>query len=228
MKVAGSSDKALRFHGANADLFRSNAEESGVLIWAVETHGNWLSVMIEVGENTTSDDLRKAIPWALRLRDRLLEQQGPWQHGGDTPFLEELCYWHDSGHSYEILAERINETVANYLLEAAKYLQEYEAAQSQFKTQLDVFLWQSKLQINPYSFQLARGLLEAVRLKDDEIDTVLLDALENIRSGRLAFEKGYPVSRDKLRETLRRWRESKKHQIIAQQEQISREKREGE
>jgi len=40
--------------------------------------------MIQVDEDTTSDDLRKAIPMALMWRDRLLEWQGPWMDGGDN------------------------------------------------------------------------------------------------------------------------------------------------
>jgi hypothetical protein len=78
MKVQGISEKASRFEGANFGL--PLASENGVLFRIIEID-NWLRVMIEVDEDTTSKDVRRAIPLALEWRDRLLQWQGPWLQG---------------------------------------------------------------------------------------------------------------------------------------------------
>ncbi len=209
MKVHDLSQKAGEFHGKYFDIPR--ASDSGVLIWFVEVD-DWLRVMIEIGEDITSDDLRSAIPLALLWRDKLLEWQGPWMRGGDNPFLEELSNRQKSGQSYNELANRINRRVASYLQEFADYLKEFEAAKPGFKTMLDFYMWRSTN--NQFSYEHARGLLEALRLKNNEIEEMLKIGLENVQAGKPAFELGYPVSREKLISTLRNWRRGVKHQVL--------------
>jgi len=201
--------KARRFLGKG--FFVPAVSDSGVLIRFVEID-NWLRVMIEIGEDTTSDDLRSAIPLALLWRDKLLESQGPWMRGGDNPFLEELSDRQKSGQSYNELANRINQRVGAYLQEFANYLKEFETIKHSFETRLDFYMWQPKN--NQFSYDHARGLLEALRLKDTEIEEMLKIGLENVQAGKPAFELGYPLSRENLITTLRNWRRGVKHQAL--------------
>lgn len=201
--------KAKEFLGKT--FFAPAVSDSGVLIRFVEID-NWLRVMIELGEDTTSDDLRSAIPLALLWRDKLLESQGPWMRGGDNPFLEELSDRHKSGQSYNELANRINQGVAAYLQEFANYLKEFETIKHSFETMLDFYMWQPKN--NRFSYEHARTLLKALRLKNSEIEEMLKIGLENVQAGEPAFELDYPVSRETLITTLRRWRRGVKHQVL--------------
>lgn len=209
MKVHDLSEKAGKFQGMNFHV--PAVSDSGVLMRFVEID-DWLRVMIEIGEDTTSDDLRGAISLALLWRDKLLEWQGPWMRGGDNPFLEELSDRQKSGQSYNDLANRINQRAAAYLQEFASYLKEFEAVKHSFKTMFDFYMWQPKH--NRFSYEHACGLLRALRLKDTEIEDLLRIGLENVQAGNPAFEPGYPVSREKLISTLRNWRRGVKHKTL--------------
>jgi hypothetical protein len=208
MKVTELSSKASRFEGTHFGT--SSVTASGVQIHFVEIDG-WLRVVIELSEDSTSNELRDAIPLALSWRDRLLDWQGPWIKGGDNPFLEELSMRQEDGEAYAELAERINFTITEHLSEFNDYLNELELVRSHFTTELDFYHWESKA--NQFAFDHARGLLKAVRLKADDIESLLRSGLENIQVGRPAFEKGYPISRDKLIGTLKSWRQSRKHRL---------------
>lgn len=201
--------KAREFLGKT--FFAPAVSDSGVLIRFVEID-NWLRVMIELGEDTTSDDLRTAIPLALLWRDKLLKSQGPWMGGGENPFLEELSNRQESGQSYNELANRINQRVGAYLQEFANYLKEFETMKHSFKTMLDFYLWQPEH--NRFSYEHAGVLLKALSLKNSEIEEMLKIGLKNLQAGKPAFELGYPVSREKLISTLRKWRRGVKHQVL--------------
>jgi hypothetical protein len=178
--------------------------------------------MIEVGEDTTHDDLREAIPLALSWRDRLLEWQGPWMKGGDNPFLEELSLRQADGEKYASLAERINHEVEELLREFLQYLDELAEAKANFKTMFDFYMWRSKA--NQFALEHARDLLRAVRLKDDEIEELLQSGLDNLRAKKPAFEREYPVSRERLIRTLRTWREGLKHHLHNQKQAQAEER----
>jgi len=210
MKVQDLSKRAMRFKGGNLDI--PDVSDSGVFLQFVEID-NWIRVMIQVDEDTTSDDLRKAIPMALMWRDRLLEWQGPWMDGGDNPFLEKLSERQKSGESYKDLANRINQQATMWVHGHVVYNKELEAVKHSFKTMFDFYMWKSES--NPFSLDHARHLLRAVRLKDDEIDELLRTAVDNVQSGKPAFEAEYPVSRDKLISALRLWRGGRKHKVLA-------------
>ena len=208
MKVQGVSEKAELFLIQNYKLPTSS---NGVLIHVIEIEGH-LRVMIDVSENTTHNDLRDAIPLALEWRNRLLEYQGPWLWSGENSFLEELHTRHRNGQSYAELAERINQKVTDCLQKYYQYVVAYyKAVQSQFKT-LDFPLL--KLTPNAFALDYARMLLQFVSLRDEEISEYLQIALERIAAGEQPSDRDYPVSGEKLRETLRSWRQGKKHQII--------------
>jgi hypothetical protein len=213
MKVQGLSEKAMRFRLDEKYFNISTVSDSGVLIRFVEIDG-WVRVMMEVGEDTGSDALREAIPLALCWRDRLLEWQGPWMRGGDNPFLEELCLRQESGERYGSIAGRINRQVEALLQEFLHRLEEFEAAKPNFKTMFDFYMWQPKA--NQFSLEHARVLLRAVRIKDDEIEDLLQSGLDNLRAGKPVFDRGYPLSRERLIRTLRTWREGSKQELYNQ------------
>lgn len=219
MKVQSLSEKAGKFQSAHIEI--PFASEAGVLIRFIEID-NWIHVMMDVGEDTTTQDLRDTIPLALTWRDKLLEWQGAWLGGGDNQFLEELSSRQEYGESYSELAKRINQTVTELLKEFNEYLIEFEAARSNFVTMLDFYLWKSKA--NQFSLDQAQDILKALRLKDDEIKEMLQVGLKNIQSGEQAFEEEYPLSKEKLRTTLRSWRQGRKHLIAKQMQEEQRQK----
>src|SRR5437016_3608313 len=212
MKVQGLSKQAMRFKSDGRNFDIPDVSDSGVLLQFIEI-GNWIKVMIQVDEDTTSDDLRKAIPMALSWRDRLLEWQGPWMLGGDNPFLEQLSLRQKAGETYRNLANHINQEAASWVHSHVAYTKELEAVQHSFKTMFDFYMWESKA--NPFSLDHARHLLRAVRLKDDKIDGLLTTAVDNVQAGKPAFEAEYPVSRDALISALRLWRSGRKHKVLA-------------
>lgn len=213
MQVKGLSQKANRFKGENSEL--DIFSQSGVRVYVIEID-DWLHVMMEAGEDTTSRDLHAAIPLVIEWRDRLLRWQGPWMQGSDNPFLEELSRLHEEGISYTKLANRINHRVVESLKELLKYLDELNIARPNFKTMLDFYLWQPTA--NQFSFHHASDLLKIIGMDTKEIEELLNLGLENLRSNKPAFESGYPVSRDKLISTLKTWRKGRKHLILKEKE----------
>ncbi|MEX2030708.1 MAG: hypothetical protein WD906_07045 [Anaerolineales bacterium] len=210
MRVEGISEMAMQFQLSQENYEVPFATKSGVLIRFVEMD-RWIRVMIEVGEDTTSQQLREAAPLALEWRQRLLKWQGPWMGGGDNPFLEQLDGRQQNGESYRALSESINHRVATLIQEFAAYIREYDSVKHEFKTMSDFYLWRPAS--NPFSFEHARDILRALRLKDKDIEPQLRKALENAKSGLPPFEAQYPVSREKMIATLRRWRQNPKHKI---------------
>ena len=210
MRVASVSERAMQFQLSQENYAVPIATEAGVLIRLVELDG-WIRVMVEVGEDATSRDLRGAIPLALQWRDRLLRWQGPWMGGGDTPFLEQLSERQVRGESYRGLADRINERVGELVREFARYIDEYNAAKPRFRTMMDFYLWQPTS--NQFALDHARSMLRALRVGDRDVELLLSQALHNVRAGLPPFEPGYPVSRDKLIATLRTWRTRPQHTI---------------
>lgn len=209
MKIKDLSHKALRFSGENHSL--PTVSESGVLIRIIELD-DWLHVMIDVGEDSTSRSLRETIPLAIEWRDRLLKWQGPWMRGGATPFLEELARLSPAKISYKKLAKRINEKVSALLVEYWHYLKELENARPHFKTMLDFYLWHSSF--NQFAAEHAKDMLVMLGIKAEEADELIRLGIENIESGIKPFEDDYPISRDKLIRTLRTWSDSRKRIIV--------------
>lgn len=212
----------IGFAAQNDDLFLS---KNGVLIYLLKQDGR-LHVMIEVGEDSTARNIQSAIPLACEWRDRVMEYQGAWQGGGDNQFLEMLHYMNKGGVSYAELAKRINAKFESHLREAIAFDAELRKVLPRLKTQGDYLFWStsSEQKYNPFSLDHAKGLLKAIRIRDDEIEIAIKDGEENIRAGKEPFKVGYPVSQRKVIETLRTWREGLKHKSIEKREKIAREK----
>lgn len=212
-----NSVDANRFEGKNDDL---PIAMEGVIFRVVKLE-NRLRIMVEVQENTTHEQLRNAIPLAIEWRNRLLDFQGP-SLAGVNGFLEILLLRHENGKSYSMLAEQVNQKVEELLEEYSKVLSAYELAKYNFRTMGDFFDWQSKLENNPSSLSHVILLLKAFKMNQDEIDEILANGLRRIQEGEKPFEKGYPVSRARIIETLRSWKRGKKHQILVELEGVGK------
>lgn len=211
MSIELFSKKVLRFKGANQEL-RITGE--GFIIWVVEMDG-WLRTMLDIQEDATYENLREAIPLVLQWRDRLMEWQGPWLQGGDNFLLFTLHQRHKHGESYTSLAEMINQKTTEYLIEYVQFLKELKAALPKIKTEGDLFWFSKDNNFTNNSLFKARNLLTGVKLKEDYVDRVLDDEVNNLIEGNpSSFMKDFPVTGVKIGRILRTWREGKKFQSI--------------
>lgn len=182
-----------------------------------------VSVVIEAGEDATHDSLRRAIPWALRWRDRLLEYQKPWRAGGDTALMAELSTLQEHGKTYRVLADRINRTLAVHLDGHIRFQADVKAARPAFKTQGDMWAWFGEYcgqqeNPNPYALDHARGLLTALGFSAAEAESTLQAALSEMAAGNQPFERGQPVRPTKMRSGIRAWRAGRKGALLRQWE----------
>ena len=216
-RVDGLSKLALRFRGQNDDSLLEAFVQSHVFLHVIEIDGR-LNIMIEVGEDTKAEQLRKVIPYALDLRDKLIEFQGAWSFGGPNAFLEHLCDLKDSGITYTEIAQRLRSRVEEYLREAVAFDDEFRKALPTLKTYGDYFMSAYgedgiHTQFNPHNFDHAKYILENIGMSDNEITEWLNEGIENIRAGKAPFSQN-PITRTKLIQILRTWRKGKKHKSI--------------
>lgn len=203
------SQKAKEFGQTTHDL--DPMSESGVVVWVVDSNG-WLKIMLELDEDTTHQNIRDAIPLALKWRNRLLEWQGPLLEGGDNWAMNSLHLSQERGASYKDLANQINRGITEYLNEFNEYLKELKEAEPHFKTKLDFFMWRPQHRRN--SLEEASELMTLIGFRDDEIEDILNYGLECIQEGEPPFMDEYPVTSERMRSTIRNWREGKKFMII--------------
>ena len=171
--------------------------------------------MIEVGENTTAEQLRKAIPYALELRDKLIEFQGAWAIGGPNAFFEHLCYLKDGGMTYAEIAQRLKLQIEKHLREAVAFDDELRKVLPTLKTNWDYFQWSTnpEQKYNPHSLDHAKYILQNVGMNDKDITPWLKEGIENIRAGKEPLTQN-PITRTKIIQVLRTWRKGKKHKSI--------------
>lgn len=199
--------------------------QNGVLIHLLERGGR-LHVMIEVDEDATQDDLRSIIPLACQWRDRVMEHQGAWSGGGTNQFLEILSNMQESGFSYAQIAESLNENIEKRLKEYVAYRQEVDAKIPALKSEheRDIFysvFWLG-MNSNSAAMSFAKDLLESLRYKQEDILEILKSGLDSILNGKSIFTKNYPITRYKVIEVLRVWRNGKKHKSILKQKKKRR------
>lgn len=227
-KVDGVSNLAFqfRFTGQNDNFLQDSYVKSHVLLHTIEIDG-WLKVMIEVGEDTRAEQLRKAIPYALELRNKLLEFQGAWSVGGPNAFFESLCDLKDRGMTYTKIAQKLKSRVEEHLREAVAFDNELRKALPALKTHGDYFMWAYGedgiyKQHNPESLNHAKAILEMIGMNDKEITEWLEEGIKNIRAGKAPFTQN-PITRTKIIQVLRTWRKGKKHKSIRAIEEKAQE-----
>lgn len=221
MKIHHDSARALRFEGSvlygehPLDL----VSRHGVLIRPVESSGR-ICIMIEVGEDATSDDLRHSIPLAIAWRDRLLEYQGPWTGGGDNDYLEGLSRMQEWGRSYSVLASRLNVKIAGRLRKYVEFLRAYESAKASLKTWGDYWDWQYETKNYPYDIDHARSLLLPIRprLGEKGANAILAEGIRRIQAGDNPFPPNFPITKQHVIDRLKAWRRGKKHRLIQAKE----------
>jgi hypothetical protein len=198
---------AKEFNSNNLDLIREAYDKSHVCVSAVEVDVyGWLEIIIEIKEDTLATQIRDVGPFALALRDRLLEFQGPWKEGGPTHFLEELSNSQEekNGPSYKKLAEIVNRFVGQHLQESVKLKKGNDPYRD-----------------SEYNLEQARYWLQCLGVNEQEINDYLSSGIQRIELGEYPFDEGKPISRSKMIEKLKTWRVGKEHKAInAQKEKL--------
>ena len=215
MKAKELSKKVLEFIFSDENHEYPRLSDSGVLIKIFEVY-DWLQVMISVGEDTTHDALREAIPLALEWRNRLLKWQGPRISGGEGEFFLRFNWYKEHGRSHAQLAAMINKNLSNYLKEYNSYIEEYEEVSQNSESSIDIFQWEFKS--NPFAFNHAKNLMILVGFSEEEATLILNDEYKSIKEGTPQFFDNYPVTREKVINLLRRWRRGKKYKALKNKE----------
>jgi hypothetical protein len=211
--------KILQFKRLNSDLA---IEVDGVLIRFVEID-DWYRVMIEVDEDATHEALKKAIPFALQWRDRLIQYQGPWLRGGSNYFLYKLDIAHRRRKkSYGDLAKSINSTLSEYVREYLEYRNEVIqlAPELEEKFEDDIYLSVVIVDLvdkhHSFGTEHSKYLLEEFGYSEREIEQILRAAITDVIDGFEPFQDDYPVYREKVINALRKWRRSKQYKAIVE------------
>jgi hypothetical protein len=202
------------FIDSNEDL--SLDSRSDVHFHVIRIHGR-LHFLMEVGEDTTNQQLRDAIPEALSWSDRLLAYQGI-----DTPTLQRADDWHKEGRTYAQIANAWNEWLEQRLedhIHFEKEMVEWKQHWEDWEKFLSELTPEEASEVpdvarNPIdmemptsdAFDKARRVLKEFYSKKENIDIVLNEGLENIKRGEPPFGIGYPLSDNEVASALRRWR----------------------
>ncbi|MCG2786073.1 MAG: hypothetical protein L6461_13300 [Anaerolineae bacterium] len=190
------------------DEVQSLEQYSGITVRFVELDG-LVRLLIEISDKTTHQDIRNAIPNILTWRDQLLEKQSD-EIGYDLlkkidrpsnrdELLERFSYQQEHGAKYSDLAEHFNRLVGGCL-------KKYWEIQQKKSINTDELITMK------LTLVYAENLLKAVGLDQQDI---LKYGLENLSNKEPVFEKGYPVSRQKMIEVLRNWRKSRLHNAVS-------------
>lgn len=209
MKITKWSEIVDQFAKENADLPRV---EGGVIILCAETLSGPLRIFIDVGEDTTSEQLRNAIPLALKWRDRLLKFQGRYGLYTDNSLLKNFeedqrtnRYTNRGEFSYAEIAEALNYKIAGFLYEFTGRDQPASDPPRYVKT-LEFHISGIEERI-PDPIERARRLLQVIRFTEEDTSFFIQDGIEQIQNGKKPFRKGYPVSKEKIRSVLKWWRD---------------------
>jgi len=167
--------------------------------------------VIEVGEEATAADLRAVLPVALAYRDRLTEIQGPWLFGGPNALFEELLVRRQYGEGPATLAREVNATLAEHLracllpFEGGEGYASVNPAMARVAVKITGNREWLELP-NPFEWEHAMFLATCF-LPGEEAVVELQAALDNVRQGKAAFPPDCPVTPERLRQSLKTWRD---------------------
>ena len=219
MKITDRSDKVEEFDKKYPDL--NVMSDSGVIIHVIETIAGPLRIMIDVGEETTSDDLRKAIPLALEWRDSLLEFQGRTGLYSDNSFLASIG--EDVSKKartlrfpYKEVAKGINSLIIDWLRESCN--KPNISQPPQYRKMLDFHLSGIEQRI-PDPVERCRRLLILLRFSEKRFDkgkrkdketvaNIINQCIRAIKQDE-SLDSEYPVGKVKLRNTIEWFRRKK-------------------
>lgn len=201
MQITALSSKALQMEGRIQG--RSGGKPMAVLgsdslVRLVELDKH-VRVMIEVGEEETTNGLRRLIPVALRWRDWVLKIQGPWTSGGRGYFLARLDTMQREGASYRVLAKRLSRNLESLLREFLAWEQQRRAVHRQTKPPdvADDPFWP-----NPFAKVHAVGLLTDLGISEEEAKQRVEEGLRRVHDA----QSPEPITRQRVIDALRRWR----------------------
>lgn len=174
------SENLLRFMGENYDL--PIVTDDGVFIDFIEGRmkQNWIEIVIRVNEYTTRKSLENAYPLIDKWRKRLESYQGLWVGGGDNELYEWLFQMHKHGDSYNELANRLNNQIAQYVKEHHH---------------------------NPYAQERAIWIMQAMGINESDAKQWFTYGVENIENGNSPFMQDEPITGQygQVRERIRAW-----------------------
>jgi hypothetical protein len=199
---------ATRFLVANADLDLGTDKVS----FDLHEEGGRIVLVIRVEEDTTLRAIQEGWFLVEEWRRRLLRHQGRWVMGGTGGFYQSLMERHESGVSYQRLADRVNRRLAELLRQAVEYRKTHKAAENQIRGMTNLEYWRWLAENDPegwaYAGWHADDLLKDCRprMSSEERKEMLLAGVANIDAGGEPFEKDWPVCREDVRERVRYWR----------------------
>lgn len=176
-----------------------------------------LYLSLEVGDRTTGDDLENAGRLVTRLRDRLLQFQGPSDEDDDLIFWEDLLWRKRRGASWSELAEYINGRVGSRLVACYEQETDREKAVGAFES-LESYCGWAHVQNSP-SLVDAVHMLKLIKPAHTDIEDVCRRGSERIARGKAPFDKGQPIGSDIIRDRLRSRSDSKLHRMSEETEQ---------
>lgn len=205
LKVVGTSDDAEQLQLANPDL--DLWTDADIPIYLVEEN-NRLRVMIDVGENDKSSDLRAAIPLALKWRDRLVEWQGTTRTGSSY-FLEELCDLHKKKISYQEIANHVTGLIREDVRKCSAYITEYDP--SLCAEDLMFLNWPIDIK---GAYTRIRYRLSVLNFSDQEIKKYVDGGLKAIEQNTQSFASEPLLDRIRIRDIMKSYQASNSHRLM--------------
>jgi hypothetical protein len=182
MKITEDSEKSRDFMLRQEDIPDG---VPGVLIRIIEYHDR-LRVMMEIDEDTTSDQISKARWLALKWRNRLLEYQGAWIQGGINEFYYLLMKRYKSGQKYPTIAKYLNQRIEYHL-------REYNRT------------------ADPLYLDRAKRIMQAMGLTDAVIEASCNEVIYYITQNETVIG---PITRQMVEQKIRHWKDTKEYKSI--------------
>jgi len=218
--VTGLSKEALLFLEQNDDLIAEAYKYSQVNLSIAEIdNGDRIVVIMEVGEDTQARQLRAAEPYALLMRDKLLDCQGVAPDDIVFTVMENLSDAEEKRkESYSTLAYKLNEQIETWLNEYFLYREEVENLYPKYKIEFENNLLFCPdipgLKNKRHGLILPFIILRLFAFSTDEATEIIKKALEDIQKRKKPFQKNEPISKIKMIDKLKTWRHSKKHKVV--------------
>lgn len=172
--------------------------------------GEGLTVLIEVGTDTTGAALKSAIPEALKYRDALIEHQGVPLTGANG-LVDAFALAHTRGEkSYAQIARELNSMIERELKVHARYLADLENAKQRLRTPYAIVDWHSSLVMSGRAEYLsaegkAQFVLSAFHFKKRESREAIAQAIEYLRADQ-DFPPEWPINTRKVVDVIEQWR----------------------
>jgi hypothetical protein len=166
-----------------------------------------LQVALLITDNTRAQDIRDVATDVLRLRDKLIEYQGPMDLTAEQRDLESLLVAFSKGQTYAAIAKEENKWIGHYL--RLYMLSEDMATAANILTKKE-----RENYCKQHGYYEAGFRLSLWGFTDVEITEILNNGIERIRNHLKPFPPNEPIAAYKTRENLRAWKNGKMHKEI--------------